>query len=51
MVFFTTPELLEIGDVPFTTALGEAYAARRRSNITAVFAEHYHFADPPSTNG
>ena len=26
MVFFTTPELLEIGEVPFTTALAEAHA-------------------------
>ena len=23
MVFFTTPELLEIGDIPFTTALAK----------------------------
>jgi len=32
MVFFTTPELLEIGDIPFTTASAKPNA-RKRSNI------------------
>jgi len=27
MVFFTTPELLEIGDIPFACAASEAHAA------------------------
>jgi bacillithiol disulfide reductase len=41
MVFFTTPELLEIGDVPFTTA------APKPSRLEALeyyrrVAEHYH---------
>ena len=28
MVFFTTPELLEIGEIPFTTAQPEAHSRR-----------------------
>ena len=36
MVFFTTPELLEIGDIPFTTATRSPTALRRWS-ITATW--------------
>ena len=50
MVFFTTPELLEIGDVPFTTALAKPTRSKP-SNITAVLAAHYHSAHPPVRMG
>ncbi len=35
MVFFTTPELLEIGDIPFTTVFAKP-TRLKRSNITAA---------------
>ena len=35
MSFFTTPELLEIGDIPFSTANQKPTRGRRRSSITA----------------
>lgn len=41
MVFFTTPELLEIGDVPFTTALAKPTRNEALEYYRRV-AEHYH---------
>jgi len=41
MVFFTTPELLEIGDVPFTTALQKPTREEALEYYRKV-AEHYH---------
>jgi len=41
MVFFTTPELLEIGDVPFTTALAKPTRLEALEYYRRV-AEHYH---------
>jgi thioredoxin reductase (NADPH) len=41
MVFFTTPELLEIGDVPFTTALPKPNRLEALEYYRRV-AEHYH---------
>src|SRR5258708_34033488 len=43
MVFFTTPELLEIGDVPFTTALAKPTRLEALEYYRRV-AEHYHLA-------
>ncbi len=40
MVFFTTPELLEIGDVPFTTALAKPTRLEALEYYRRV-AEHY----------
>src|SRR5208282_1069647 len=40
MVFFTTPELLEIGDIPFTTALAKPTRAEALEYYRRV-AEHY----------
>src|SRR5271170_5656243 len=41
MVFFTTPELLEIGDVPFTTASAKPNRIEALEYYRRV-AEHYH---------
>jgi thioredoxin reductase (NADPH) len=41
MVFFTTPELLEIGDVPFTTSLAKPNRLEALEYYRRV-AEHYH---------
>jgi thioredoxin reductase (NADPH) len=41
MVFFTTPELLEIGDVPFTTSLPKPNRLEALEYYRRV-AEHYH---------
>ena len=41
MVFFTTPELLEIGDIPFTTALAKPTRQEALEYYRRV-AEHYH---------
>jgi thioredoxin reductase (NADPH) len=41
MVFFTTPELLEIGDVPFTTASAKPNRLEAMEYYRRV-AEHYH---------
>jgi len=41
MVFFTTPELLEIGDIPFTTALQKPTREEAMEYYRKV-AEHYH---------
>ncbi len=41
MVFFTTPELLEIGDVPFTTALAKPTRLEALEYYRRV-AQHYH---------
>ena len=41
MVFFTTPELLEIGDIPFTTALTKPTRLEALEYYRRV-AEHYH---------
>ena len=41
MVFFTTPELLEIGDIPFTTALQKPTREEAIEYYRKV-AEHYH---------
>jgi thioredoxin reductase (NADPH) len=41
MIFFTTPELLEIGDVPFTTALPKPNRLEALEYYRRV-AEHYH---------
>ena len=41
MVFFTTPELLEIGDIPFTTALPKPTRLEALEYYRRV-AEHYH---------
>ena len=41
MVFFTTPELLEIGDVPFTTALQKPTREEALEYYRKV-SEHYH---------
>ncbi len=41
MVFFTTPELLEIGDVPFTTASAKPNRLEALEYYRRV-AEHYH---------
>jgi len=41
MVFFTTPELLEIGDVPFTTALPKPTRLEALEYYRRV-ADHYH---------
>src|SRR5271154_5647924 len=41
MVFFTTPELLEIGDIPFTTALAKPNRLEALEYYRRV-AEHYH---------
>jgi thioredoxin reductase (NADPH) len=41
MVFFTTPELLEIGDIPFTTALAKPTRLEALEYYRRV-AEHYH---------
>jgi thioredoxin reductase (NADPH) len=41
MVFFTTPELLEIGDVPFTTASAKPDRAEALEYYRRV-ADHYH---------
>jgi thioredoxin reductase (NADPH) len=41
MVFFTTPELLEIGDIPFTTALPKPNRLEALEYYRRV-AEHYH---------
>jgi thioredoxin reductase (NADPH) len=41
MVFFTTPELLEIGDVPFTTSLAKPTRLEALEYYRRV-AEHYH---------
>src|SRR6202142_4137659 len=43
MVFFTTPELLEIGDVPFTTALAKPNRLEALEYYRRV-AEHYHLS-------
>src|SRR6201988_2001959 len=40
MVFFTTPELLEIGDIPFTTALQKPTREEALEYYRKV-AEHY----------
>ena len=40
MTFFTTPELLEIGDIPFTTAQPEADPEEALEYYRKV-AEHY----------
>jgi thioredoxin reductase (NADPH) len=40
MVFFTTPELLEIGDIPFTTALAKPTRSEALEYYRRV-AEHY----------
>src|SRR5215813_11870521 len=41
MVFFTTPELLEIGDIPFTTAHQKPTRSEALEYYRKV-AEHYH---------
>jgi thioredoxin reductase (NADPH) len=41
MIFFTTPELLEIGDIPFTTALQKPTREEALEYYRKV-AEHYH---------
>ncbi|MFZ0772650.1 MAG: YpdA family putative bacillithiol disulfide reductase [Candidatus Sulfotelmatobacter sp.] len=41
MVFFTTPELLEIGDIPFTTALQKPKREEALEYYRKV-SEHYH---------
>ena len=41
MVFFTTPELLEIGDIPFTTALAKPTRQEALEYYRRV-AEHFH---------
>src|ERR1039457_5112269 len=41
MVFFTTPELLEIGDVPFTTSLAKPTRLEALEYYRRV-AEHFH---------
>jgi thioredoxin reductase (NADPH) len=41
MVFFTTPELLEIGDIPFTTALQKPTREEALEYYRKV-SEHYH---------
>ncbi len=41
MVFFTTPELLEIGDIPFTTSLAKPNRLEALEYYRRV-AEHYH---------
>ncbi len=41
MVFFTTPELLEIGDIPFTTALAKPTRLEALEYYRRV-AEHFH---------
>jgi thioredoxin reductase (NADPH) len=41
MVFFTTPELLEIGDIPFTTSLQKPTREEALEYYRKV-AEHYH---------
>ncbi len=41
MVFFTTPELLEIGDIPFTTSLAKPTRLEALEYYRRV-AEHYH---------
>jgi len=41
MVFFTTPELLEIGDIPFTTSLPKPTRLEALEYYRRV-AEHYH---------
>jgi len=41
MVFFTTPELLEIGDIPFTTSLAKPTRVEALEYYRRV-AEHYH---------
>jgi len=41
MVFFTTPELLEVGDIPFTTALAKPTRHEALEYYRRV-AEHYH---------
>jgi thioredoxin reductase (NADPH) len=41
MVFFTTPELLEIGEIPFTTALAKPTRNEALEYYRRV-AEHYH---------
>jgi thioredoxin reductase (NADPH) len=43
MVFFTTPELLEIGDIPFTTANQKPTREEALEYYRKV-AEHYHLA-------
>mgnify|MGYP003694532625 CR=1 FL=1 len=40
MTFFTTPELLEIGDIPLR-APDRNRPGRRRSSTTVVSAEHF----------
>ena len=41
MVFFTTPELLEIGDIPFTTSLPKPTRLEALEYYRRV-AQHYH---------
>src|ERR1700738_2674268 len=41
MIFFTTPELLEIGDIPFTTALQKPTREEALEYYRKV-SEHYH---------
>src|SRR5947209_11200352 len=41
MVFFTTPELLEIGDIPFTTSLQKPTREEALEYYRKV-SEHYH---------
>ncbi|MGB9197772.1 MAG: NAD(P)-binding domain-containing protein, partial [Terriglobales bacterium] len=41
MIFFTTPELLEIGDIPFTTASAKPTRLEALEYYRRV-AEHYH---------
>src|SRR2546423_9779516 len=41
MLFFTTPELLEIGDIPFTTSLQKPTREEALEYYRKV-AEHYH---------
>ena len=45
MTFFTTPELLEIGDIPFTTALQKPTREEALEYYRKV-AEHYHARCP-----
>src|SRR5258708_15591702 len=40
MVFFTTPELLEIGDVPFTTALAKPTRLEANRKSTRLNSSH-----------
>jgi hypothetical protein len=49
MVFFTTPELLEIGDIPFTTARPKP-TGWKRSNITGASPSTF-TCTSASTNG